>query len=359
MSDSDDKDSKTEQASDKRIQDSIDEGKVPVSREVGVLMSFGGLLCSLIFFLPSNGSHITVILSKLLDEAGRIHLNSAGDVTFLLYDLSLEVGMFLMPIVLILMIGGILASVLQNPPQLVLSRIMPTFSRISPMEGWNRLASINGLVEFGKSLAKLIGAGIIVLIFVRERQAAIIALSTLDVRAIPGYILEIIIRLLALLCVVIGVIVAADVVWSRIRWRQDMRMTKQEIKDERKQMEGDPMVKARLRSVALMRARKRMMAAVPRATLVVANPTHFAVALYYEGGEGGAPKVLAKGQDFVALRIRAMAEKHGVPVFEDKALARSLYAQVEVDQMIPAEFYRAVARLITFLNKKKDAARVR
>ena len=219
--------------------------------------------------------------------------------------------------------------------------------------------SLAGLVEFLKSLVKLAGAGIVVLMFVRERQAAIIGLSALDVRVIPEFMVEIIVRLLALLCVVIGVVVAADIVWSRIRWRQDLRMTKQEIKDERKQAEGDPMVKARLRSVALMRARKRMMAAVPRATLVVANPTHFAVALYYSSSEGGAPKVLAKGQDHVALRIRAMAEKHNIPVFEDKPLARSLYAQVEVDQMIPAEFYKAVARLITYLNKKKEAARLR
>ena len=359
MSETDDRDSKTEQASEKRIQDSIEEGKVPVSREVGVFMSFGGLLCAMIFFLPADGRQLTRVLSTLLDEAGRIHLNSAGDANLLVYEICLDIAGFLLPIVVLLMIGGILASVLQNPPRLVLSRIAPAFSRISPLEGWHRLVSLAGLVEFLKSLVKLAGAGIVVLMFVRERQAAIIGLSALDVRVIPEFMVEIIVRLLALLCVVIGVVVAADIVWSRIRWRQDLRMTKQEIKDERKQAEGDPMVKARLRSVALMRARKRMMAAVPRATVVVANPTQCAVALYYSSSEGGAPKVLAKGQDHVALRIRAMAEKHNIPVFEDKPLARSLYAQVEVDQMIPAEFYKAVARLITYLNKKKEAARLR
>jgi flagellar biosynthetic protein FlhB len=129
-------------------------------------------------------------------------------------------------------------------------------------------------------------------------------------------------------------------------------MSRQDVKDEQKQMQGDPMVKARLRSVALARSRKRMMSAVPTATLVIANPTHYAIALRYLRSEGGAPKVVAKGQDLIALKIREIAEAHAIPVIEDKALARSMYDRVDVDMMIPAEFYRVIAELIHFLNSR-------
>src|SRR5690606_31722062 len=131
--------------------------------------------------------------------------------------------------------------------------------------------------------------------------------------------------------------------------RRDLRMTRQEVKDEHKQIDGDPIVKARLRSLARDRSRKRMMAAVPRATMVIANPTHFAVALRYVREEGGAPLVVAKGQDLIALKIRQIAEENGIPVIEDKLLARSLYQSVEVDKLIPPEFYKAVAQIVFFL----------
>jgi flagellar biosynthetic protein FlhB len=132
-----------------------------------------------------------------------------------------------------------------------------------------------------------------------------------------------------------------------------MRMSRHEIKDELKQMEGDPVVKARLRSLALDRSRKRMIDAVPRATLVIANPTHYAIALRYVREEGGAPMVLAKGQDLIALKIRQIAEANDIPIVEDKALARSMYDNVEVDKMIPVEFYRAVAEVIHLLNTRR------
>jgi flagellar biosynthetic protein FlhB len=153
------------------------------------------------------------------------------------------------------------------------------------------------------------------------------------------------------------VLVAADLVWSRLFWQRDLRMTRQEIKDELKQVDGDPIVKARLRSLARDRLRKRMMAAVPRATLVIANPTHYAVALRYVREEGGAPLVVAKGQDLIALKIREIAVEHGIPVIENKALAKSLYRSVEVDEMIPPEFYKAVAEIVFFLFARQAQAR--
>jgi flagellar biosynthetic protein FlhB len=172
----------------------------------------------------------------------------------------------------------------------------------------------------------------------------------------PEEILTMLLRVVAAVAAAMALIVAGDLVWTRITWRKDLRMTKQEIKDETKQAEGDPMVKARLRSIALDRARKRMMAQVPRATLVIANPTHYAIAIRYVREEGGAPIVVAKGQDLIALKIREIAAEAGIPVLEQKLLARSMYDLVEVDQAIPPEFYRAVAELIHFLSRKKTRA---
>jgi flagellar biosynthetic protein FlhB len=150
--------------------------------------------------------------------------------------------------------------------------------------------------------------------------------------------------------------VVADLVWSRLFWQRELRMTRQEVKDEHKQSEGDPILKARMRSLARDRSRRRMIAAVPRATLVIANPTHFAVALRYVREEGGAPLVVAKGQDLVALKIRHVAEENGIPVIEDKLLARSLYESVQVDKIIPSQFYKAVAEIILFLMVRGNAA---
>jgi flagellar biosynthetic protein FlhB len=180
----------------------------------------------------------------------------------------------------------------------------------------------------------------------------LVGAMAIDPEAIPELVLTTAMRLLSVVCVVTVLLLAADLIWARAHWRRELRMSKQEVKDEMKRSEGDPLKKAKLRSLALDRLRKSMIAAVPKATLVIANPTHYAIALRYVKEEGGAPLVLAKGQDLIALKIREIAEKNAIPVIEDKLLARSMYDSVEVDRTIPPEFYRAVAQLIHFLYGK-------
>lgn len=177
--------------------------------------------------------------------------------------------------------------------------------------------------------------------------------------AIPGLIMALASKFISGIAIAVLLLVVADLAWTRIHWRQELRMTREEVKEEVKQMQGDPFMKARMRSLAQDRARRSMIAAVAKATLVVANPTHYAIALRYVREEGGAPKVLAKGTDLIALRIREVAEEHDIPVIEDKALARSMYNSVEVDRMIPPEFYRAVAELIHFLRKHEPRSAAR
>jgi len=166
---------------------------------------------------------------------------------------------------------------------------------------------------------------------------------------LPDLLQSLTIRLFASVVAAIAVMVVLDLLWSRFHWRRELRMTKQEVKDEHKQSDGDPIVKSRMRSLARDRARKRMISRVPQATVVIANPTHYAIALRYVRSENHAPIVVAKGLDLIALKIRSIAEKHEIPVVEDKLLARSLYDKVDVDQLIPPEFYRAVANVILYI----------
>jgi flagellar biosynthesis protein FlhB len=177
-----------------------------------------------------------------------------------------------------------------------------------------------------------------------------------DPTGVPELILTTAMRLVATISIATIVLVALDLVWARFYWRRDLRMTRQELKDEFKQAEGDPLVKSRLRSLARDRARKTMLAAVPRATLVVANPTHYAIALKYRHGEDAAPTVLAKGLDLIALKIREIAEQNNVPVVEDRMLAKSMYDAAQVDRVIPQEFFRPVAEIIYFLHSRKQKA---
>jgi flagellar biosynthetic protein FlhB len=174
-----------------------------------------------------------------------------------------------------------------------------------------------------------------------------------DPGMLPQRILDLSVKAVAAVLVATVAVAAADLGWSRILWRRDHRMSKQEVKEELRQAEGDRMIKARLRSLRLDRSRKRMLSAVPRATMVVVNPTHYAVAMRYVRAEGGAPMVVAKGADFIALKIRSIAEESGIPVIEDQPLARSLYSAVNVDRPIPTEFYRAVAEIVHLIQQRK------
>jgi flagellar biosynthetic protein FlhB len=222
-------------------------------------------------------------------------------------------------------------------------------SRLSLKSGWRRIFGVQGWVEFLKGAFKLGALALLAFLLARAARFEVFNAMFMSPFVLPQLMQTMVIRLFLAVIAAIVLLVVADLVWSRFFWRKELRMTRQEVKDEQKQSEGDPIVKARLRSLARDRARKRMMARVPKATLVIANPTHYAVALRYVRSENRAPLVVAKGLDLIALKIRSVAEKHGIPVVEDKLLARSLYDNVKVDQLIPPEFYKAVANLILFL----------
>jgi flagellar biosynthetic protein FlhB len=352
MADGEDKESKTEKPTEKKLRDAIEKGNLPFSREAPIFASFLAVLIFALFFADKSAIQMARFLSNFLDRPEEFQLGTAQDVVGLYRAVLVEVVKLIGVIMILLMAGGIAASILQNVPRFVLDRIAPKMSRISLREGWQRLFGVKGFVEFLKSVGK-VGFGVACLVF---------ALSGVKERLLSGMLMEpvafglmirsITIHILVAIVFAVALITAADLFWSRFSWLRDLRMSKQEIKDEFKQTDGDPIVKMRLRSLARDRARRRMIQAIPKATLVIANPTHFAIALSYVREKDAAPVVVAKGQDLLALRIREIAEEHGVPVFEDVALARSMYKQVSVGSMIPSQFYQAVAELVRIVYAK-------
>lgn len=356
MSEGPDKDSKTEEATEKKRHDAIEKGNVPFSREAATLASLLGMAVIASFFLAGSVGQLNFSLAQLIDNAGGWRLENRGDAVRLLEAIGLDAVRLLLPVVAILTVAGVMSSFLQNAPKLVLDRIQPKLSRLSIGQGWSRIFGAKGQVEFLKSVVKLLAVCVLGFLLLRSAQNDVLNAMFMEPSALPTLILSMGTRLVMAIAVATIVLVAADLVWTRVFWAHDLRMTRQEIKDEMKQVDGDPLVKARMRSLARDRARKRMIAAVPRATFVITNPTHYAVALRYVKEEGGAPLVIAKGQDLIALKIREIATQHSIPIIEDKLLARSLYKAVEVDKMIPPEFYKAIAEVVFFLFQRRDGA---
>ena len=354
MAEGEDKESKTEEATEKRMRDAIEKGNVPFSRELPTLLSLASIVLAGSFLFGGSIVQLRNSLSRFLDYPGQWDLDNPADAILILRTVGFDAAKLLLPVVLLFMLAGIAGAVLQNPPSLVGERIAPQLSRISPLSGWGRLFGIAGLVEFLKALFKLIAVALVGYLVMKATRSEVLSAMFMDPVTLPSLARNILVRLTAWVAGLTLALVVVDLIWSRIRWRKELRMSREELKEELKHAEGNPQVKARMRAIGRERSRKRMMSAVPKATLVITNPTHYAVALRYVRSEGGAPKVLAKGVDLIALKICEIAKEHDIPVVEDKPLARSLYDNVEVDQLIPPQFYKAVAEIIHFLHVRKS-----
>lgn len=357
MSESEDPESRTEEPTEKKIRDTIEAGRSPVSRDLSSASGIFAFLILLSFVVAVATPRLTETLALLLAASGGAPLRNGADALRYVTVVDAEIAHFLVAPILIFVAAGLAAAFMQGAPQVIFERIRPDLSRISLKSGWSRIFGIAGFVELLKAVVKLtiIGAAI-TLVGITDRAAIVDAMRT-EPSQIPALMLRMLIHLTSVVAIAAGVLAFADFAWGRFKWRRDLRMSRQELKEEFKQSEGDPFVKARQRSLAMDRARRRMMASVPRATFVVANPTHYAIALRYVREEGGAPLVVAKGTDLIALKIREIADGADIPVFEKRDLARAMYDHVEVDKMIPAEFYRPVAELIHILSDAGRAPR--
>lgn len=352
MSDKNQGAEKTEEGSEKKVREAIERGNVPFSREASVFMTLGAMLVILSLTLASNVRALTEALQQLFANPSRTVFATPSDTLNVFRFATTAAAGFCLPILVILLVAGIVAAMAQGLPRIALERIQPKASKISPAAGLKRLLGRDGQIEFIKTLLKFVIVCVVVALVLRGDVHALIETLYREPASLGALTLGMSTRLVAGALVAYAVLAAADLVWSRLRWRRELRMTRQEVKDEHKQAEGDPLFKAKRRSLALDRSRRRMMAAVPKATLIIANPTHYAIALRYVREEHGAPMVIAKGQDLIALKIREIAEANKIPVIEDKALARSMYDHVEVSQLIPPDFFKAVAEIIHFLQAR-------
>src|SRR5512138_1494648 len=308
MAETSDQESKTEQPTEKKIRDALEQGKIPVSREASIFASMAALMVIQSFLIGQGVQQLVPTLKGFLDDPDGIRLSTAADAQNLLSVVGLQAMRFMLPLVIVLMAFGLAASLLQNAPRLVLDRIQPDFSRISPAKGWSRIFGAQGLMEFAKSVFKLVSVSVVVGFMLRASEARAFEAMYTDPAALPEMILSIAMRIVSAICITTILLVALDLAWSRFHWRRELRMTRQELKDEHKQAEGDPLVKARLRSLARDRSRRRMIASASKASLVIANPTHYAVALRSRRDENLAPLVLAKGTDAIAVMTRQIAE---------------------------------------------------
>lgn len=347
-------DAKTEDPSQKKLEDAFKKGDVVKSQEVVTWFMLLGSAVVFVSMGPAAAQTLMEALKDIMANADQVELGGAGFAAFF-NGLALSMlGIVMLPLV-VLSACAITANLIQHRPLISVEPITPKFSKISPLAGFKRLFSMESLVNFGKGLLKIAIVGTVLFLVVWPERDRLDTMMTADPLIILANFQEIGIKIFMATLAIVTVIAGADYLYTRQKWWKRLMMTVQEQRDEYKQMEGDPHVKGRIRQLRQERSRKRMMAAVPDATVVITNPTHFAVALKYDR-DMGAPKCVAKGADAVAFRIRELAKEHDVPIVENPPLARALYASVDVDETIPNEHFKAVAEVIGFVMRLKKGA---
>jgi flagellar biosynthetic protein FlhB len=289
-----------------------------------------------------------------LEQPDRMAVDPKG-IMMLMGTTVLHVGLLFAPIFAILVGMALSGHLLQTGFTFSTERLSLDFSKLSPVSGLKRLFGLDGISNLAKGLLKIaiVGAAVWTVLWpMRGQLGLLLDESPADT---AGDMTHLIIHIMIAALAVLAVVAVLDYALQRFRFMQRNRMSKQEVKDEMKQTDGDPAVKARIRKVRIERARRRMMAQVPEATVVITNPTHYAIALKYESGKMAAPICVAKGMDALALRIRAVAEEAEVPIVENPPLARALYASVELDEAVPPEHYKAVAQVIGYVMRLTGA----
>lgn len=346
-----DQESKTEDPSSKKLEDALKKGDVAKSQEVTTWFMLLGSAVVFAGLGPWSAGQMALPLQMIFANADQFDVTAAGFASFFNGLAFSLVGAVLAPLA-VLMLCGVLANLVQHRMVWSVEPITPRFSKVSPLGGAKRLFSGEALVNFGKGLIKIAIVGAVVVWVSWPERDRLETMVTSEPVVILADFMEIGTKIFLAVLLVVTAIAAADYFYVRQKWWKKQMMTLQETRDEYKQMEGDPHVKGRLRQLRQERSRKRMMAAVPDATVVITNPTHFAVALKYENSMA-APTCVAKGADAIALRIRSLATENGVPIVENPPLARALFAAVEVDQTIPTEHFKAVAEVIGYVMRLK------
>jgi flagellar biosynthetic protein flhB len=345
---------KTEEPTSKKIEDARKDGNVPKSQDLSGFLTLGVAVFTVVGMLGYLGDHIFNFYKYIHEFIGQ-ELDRK-----LLFKISIQMLfqfiLMVLPIAATVAIAGIIANIMQIGLIFTTKPLEPNLNKINPLKGIKNLFSIKKFIESIKMTTKVsvvfVVGFVMFLGFIKELPHTLL-LSMIDHLI---WLKNKAILLVAIMLIVMFIIGLIDVLIVRFQYFKDLRMSKQEIKDEYKQMEGDPQVKARIRQTQMKAARQRMMQNIPQADVIITNPTHYAVALKYDRSKDKAPKVIAKGIDFLALRIKKIGIENGVQVIENPPLARALYAGCEVEQMIPQELFQAVAEVLVFVynsNKSK------
>jgi flagellar biosynthetic protein FlhB len=346
---------RSEEPTQKRLDEAIRRGDVVKSQEVNTWFIIGAAALNLMIFSGSMGAGLETALRGLIANAHAVAFDG-GALMQLVARLGSEIIAAAAIPFLVLMAAAVAGNMIQHRFLWSGEPLRPALSKISPAAGLKRLFSRQALVNFAKGLAKLALVGGIMAALLWPERFRLDALVDTDPAGTLGLTRALALSTLGVVVAMLAVIAALDYLWQYRQWYERQKMSLRELKEEFKQTEGDPAIKAKIRQLRQTRARKRMMAQVPKASVVITNPTHFAVALQYERGMN-APVCLAKGADAIALRIRAVAEEARVPIVENPPLARALHATVELDQEIPPEHYKAVAEVISYVMRLSGAVR--
>lgn len=344
----DDDSEKTEEPTGKKLQDAINKGNFPSSQEFKTWFLFLFATAAVAGGAPWLAREISEVLQGYMQRLHEISTDTSGTLqpmVTLVWDIF---WIMIIPF-MVFLVGGIVGNVVQQPFVFVTDKIKPDLKKVDPISGFKKKFGVQVLVEFAKNLAKLIVVSTLVFLIIWPEREKLDTIMMFDVFYILVEMHEMAIAMFVGILIFMTVIAAADFTWTRHKHHESMKMTKQEVKDERKQTDGDPLVKGKIRALRMERSRQRMMANVPNADVVVTNPTHYAVALEYKHGQNDVPVLLAKGVDAVAFKIREVAEENGIPIIENPPVARALYAAVEIDEEIPPEHYKTVAEIIGYI----------
>jgi flagellar biosynthetic protein FlhB len=345
---------KTEKATPKKRKDERKKGNVFVSKDavtaVSLITSFYGLK----MFYPSILTSVQDLIKRYISLAGTKEIFLASDIATTFIDLAFVFIKCAMPLVLITIAVAIIVTMFQTKMLFTMKAASPKFSRINPLNGIKKMFSLRGIIELLKSLIKIVVLLYIVYTVLVDEVDTLPSLMDMNpmtaITKTGGIIMDVVLKS----GIAFVFLAAADYMYQWWDYEKNMKMSKQEIKDEFKQIEGNPQIKGRQRNIQQQRARQRMMQNVPEADVVIRNPTHFAVALKFDRDKDRAPRVIAKGMDQLALRIVQVAEENDVYVTEDRPLARALYDAVEVGEEIPEEFYKAIAKILAFVYNLKE-----
>jgi flagellar biosynthetic protein FlhB len=346
----DDSGDKTEQATPRRREKAREKGDIPKSRELTSLLPVWTIFFYLVFSGALFSSLLTYFRSALV-RGVKSHLDENTLMEIFRTD-TIQMGIIMLPLFLLMLFGVMAIHFLQTGFLLSAFPLTPDLGKLSPLKGIKKMFSVNTVYETVKGLLKILILGVILYLMLKKEVFNLPMLVDMNMASIVDFTFLQVKKLVMISAIVLTVFAAADFAFQRWNFSRDLRMTKEEIKEESKEVEGNPMIKARIRSIQRELARRRMMQEVPKADVIITNPTHFAVALQYNLNQMGAPKVIAKGANLIAEKIKDIGKKNNIPVMENKPLARELF-KLEIDQEIPEIFYKAVAAILAQVYKMK------